>query len=96
MSSDTIHQRTPNHIKVFTGTIYFLCQIHASCNFDFGVGSGAEVEYKPLPSGPNGVPVKDLKSVTIEHEVTILFSTPVCCYELPDFPFIYNKCGFCK
>ncbi|TKY74585.1 integral to membrane [Spatholobus suberectus] len=31
-------------------------------------GSGAEVEYKPLPSGPNGGTEKDTK----EHEVTLL------------------------
>ncbi|ESW09174.1 hypothetical protein PHAVU_009G106400 [Phaseolus vulgaris] len=31
-------------------------------------GSGAEVEYKPIPGGPNGVTVKDSK----EHEVTII------------------------
>ncbi|CAJ1973863.1 unnamed protein product [Sphenostylis stenocarpa] len=34
-------------------------------------GSGAEVEYKPLPSGPNDVTVKDTK----EYEVTILCSS---------------------
>ncbi|BAT78310.1 hypothetical protein LR48_Vigan561s004600 [Vigna angularis] len=50
-------------------------------------GSGGEVEYKPLPSGPNGVPVKDIKSVTVEHEVTIIEN--VCWKEFGLLMFVW-------
>lgn len=49
------------------------------------VGSGAEVEYKPLPSGPNGSTEKD----TQKKEVIILYSSLVSSYGQGDFQFSY-------